>query len=323
MTHPATGLPDAFLQRLSTTLDDADLAATLAWFSQDKHCTFRVNTLRCKPGDAIAALGAEGIEARPWPLLPEAFWVPFADRELLVRSSLCNQGCIYVQNFSSMVPVVLLDPQPGEEILDLAAAPGGKTLHTAARMADEGRIAAVELVKGRYYRMLDNIERSGATLVDTYWKDGARVGRQVPNRFDKVLLDAPCSSEARFDTRNPASYRYWSEKKVKDMQRKQKQLLYSGVSALKPGGKLVYSTCSYAPEENELAIQHILRKFGDQLEVQPIALDLPNLRPGLSQWKGKALPPQLRQCRRILPTAWMDGFFVAVLHKVAQARDRL
>lgn len=316
MTSPAAGLPDAFLQRLSLTLADADLADTMAWFSQDKHCTFRVNTLRGSVDDALAALAAEGIEAQPWGLLPEAFWVPFAAREQLVRSPLCNRGLIYVQNFSSMVPVALLDPQPGEEILDLAAAPGGKTLHIAARMGDVGRIAAVELVKGRYFRMLDNIERAGATVVHTYCKDGAKVGRQVPDRFDKVLLDAPCSSEARFDTRQPKSYRYWSDKKVKEMQRKQKQLLFSGVSALKPGGKLVYSTCSYGPEENELAIQHILKKFGDQLEVLPIELELPNLRPGLSHWKGKALGQQLGMCRRILPTQWMDGFFVAVLRKV-------
>ena len=311
-----SGLPVAFIQRLQEILPEDALQQTLASFGATGRCTFRVNTLRAPVDPVIQDLRDQGLTPLPWEHLPEAWSVPAEQREALVYTAAASRGEIYIQNYSSMVPPLLLAPEPDEEVLDLAAAPGGKTLHMAALMQNSGRLAAVEVVRARYFRLLDNIERAGAGNVHTYCKDGTRVGRQVPARFDRVLLDAPCSSEARFRLSEPASWAYWSEKKIGDMQRKQKQLLYSGLTALKPGGRLVYSTCSFAPEENEAIIAHAMKKFPGLLRIEPIELSLANALPGLGEWRGKRFPDEVQKALRILPTDTMAGFFVCLLCKM-------
>jgi NOL1/NOP2/sun family putative RNA methylase len=308
-------LPPRFVERLQLILPPDAYRAALARIEGSAWCGFRVNTLKTTIVDAIDQLRAAAFDPAPWIAMPEAWAVPIAQRERLVYSPLVESGHIYIQNYASMLPARALQVQPGMEVLDLAAAPGGKTLHLAALMENQGRIAAVEVVKGRYYRLLDNVQRGGAQLVQAYCKDGGRVGRQVPERFDRVLLDAPCSSEARFNLERPNSWSFWSEKKIADMQRKQKQLLYSAVLALKPNGRLIYSTCSFAPEENEVVIRHILKKFPEQLELEPIDLPGVDTLPGLTQWRGRAMPEKLQHARRVIPNASTDAFFICALRK--------
>lgn len=224
-------------------------------------------------------------------------------------------GKVYIQNPSSLLAVRVLDPQPEEEVLDLAAAPGGKTIAMAAAMANTGRIAAVEPVKGRFHRLRANLARCGVTNAALYQRDGRGVGKAVPARFDRVLLDAPCSSEARMRWDDPASFKHWSRRKVKETQRKQKSLLRSAYAALKPGGILVYCTCSFGVEENEAVVQHLLDKSDAQL--MPITNAPSHSRPGVSHWQGKALAEAMAQTLRILPRGVWDGFYIARLTKPA------
>ena len=144
-------------------------------------------------------------------------------------------------------------------------------------------------------------------------RDGRGVGRAVPDRFDRVLLDAPCSSESRMRWQDVKTYQHWSLRKVRETQRKQKSLLRSAYAALKPGGVLLYCTCSFAPEENELVVEALLRKTDAQL------LPIENLPqhsvPGLTHWSGKSLSSQLQQSRRILPNGIWDGFYLARIIK--------
>ena len=151
--------------------------------------------------------------------------------------------------------------------------------------------------------------------MQTYLKDGARVWRQCPEQFDRVLLDAPCSSEGKFRADAPKTWAYWSEKKIAEMNRKQRKLLYSAVRCLKPGGVLVYSTCTFAPEENEEVVDRALVQFGDALDVDDIELPFDNTVPGLAQWRGKTFDQRLRRARRIVPQDGMEGFFVCRLRK--------
>jgi NOL1/NOP2/sun family putative RNA methylase len=224
-----------------------------------------------------------------------------------------SSGHIYIQNPSSKFAVQVLAPAPHEEILDLAAAPGGKTIAMAAAMENTGRIAAVEPVKGRFHRLRANTTRCGVTNVDFYQRDGRGVGRAVPERFDRVLLDAPCSSQARMRWFAPHTYAHWSRHKLKESQRKQKSLLRSAYAALKPGGVLVYCTCSFSVEENEQVVQHLLKRTDVQIE--PIQHTLPNVLPGVIQSQGKDLPAALAGTLRIIPNDVWDGFFVARMRK--------
>lgn len=282
---------------------------------------FRINTLKCEPDAVIKSLEEGGFTLSPINWIRHAFTVPVNQRRLLTESGFYERGEIYIQNPASMVPHLVLDPKPDERVLDLAAAPGSKSLQMAAMMDNEGWISAVEVVRERFFRLRRNLEKHGAQNVHTYNKDGSRVWRQVPEQFDKVLLDAPCSSEGRFSLLLPDSYKYWSDKKIKEMARKQKRLLYSAVQCLKPGGELVYSTCTFAPEENEAIVSAMLKKFSDNLIILPIELELPNMLPGNTEWRGRKYYPDMAQARRLLPTNAMEGFYVCRMKKLASTID--
>lgn len=309
-------LPEPFQQRLQAIVPAKRFAACWASFSQVPATVFRVNTLKGAVESVCSELEAQGFLLAALSWKADAFRVPDEQRRALTESEAFATGRIYIQNPSSMVPPLVLNPQPGEEILDLAAAPGGKTLQMAAMMGNEGRIGAVEAVRGRFFRLRDNIARAGAENIQTYLKDGAGVWRQCPERFDRVLLDAPCSGEGLFQVHNERSFAYWSEKKISEMVRKQRRLLKSAIHCLKPGGELVYSTCTFAPEENEAVVSRALAKFAGALEVEEIELQLDAMEPGLEAWQNKTFDPALRRARRIIPDGVMEGFFVCKLRKV-------
>lgn len=306
-------MPPALLERLAEILGEPGAEAWRA--TRPTAVGGRVNTLRRDVDATLAELTGAGFDVTPVPWLTEAFTVPVSQREALVRSTLVADGAVYLQNLSSMLPPLCLQPGPGMEVLDLAAAPGSKTLQVAAAMADQGRLAAVERSRPRFHKLKANCERAGASCVRFYLKDGTVVGRLTPGRFDRVLVDAPCSSEARIDPADPSTAAYWGEKKIRQLAGLQRRLLVSGVEALKPGGLLVYSTCTFAPEENEAVVDSLLSRYADTLELLPAALPIANTRPGLTAWRGERFDPVLANAARISPDGVMEGFFLALLRK--------
>jgi 16S rRNA (cytosine1407-C5)-methyltransferase len=308
-------LPAAFLQRLGRILPPEQLEECLRTFDRAPVTAFRVNTLKAEPPVVAAELGAAGFHLAPLPWRGDAFTVPGGQRRDLTCSAAFREARIYIQNPASMVPATVLDAHPDEWVLDLAAAPGGKTLQLAAMMRNRGRLSAVESVRSRFHRLRRNLEDGGVTCAHLYLRDGTGVGRSCPGWFDRVLLDAPCSGEGRFRTTDPDTYRYWSERKIGEMARKQRRLLYSAVDATKVGGTLVYATCTFAPEENELIIDAALRRFGQALAVESVDLSLSNASPGLTSWGRRSLAPELERTVRLLPDGAMEGFYLARLRK--------
>lgn len=308
-------LPDSFLDRLRAIVPPDHLSATLASFSAPQATGFRVNILRAEENEVIAALKHEGLRPQPANGIPSGFWVSAAEREGLLASAAYAAGDIYVQNLASQLPPLVLDPQPCERVLDLCAAPGSKTRQIVGLMRDQGEIAAVEAVRGRFFKLRANLDAQGATCVRTFHRDGSTVWRHRPEHFDRVLLDAPCSTEGRFRADDPETFRYWSPRKVKEMVRKQRRLLFSAIQSLRPGGTLVYSTCTFAPEENEGVLSRMVAKFDGRVEVVPVELP-PDVRaqPALDAWKGKPLLG-VDHARRVLPTETMEAFFLACLVK--------
>lgn len=310
---PEFSLPDTFVSRLQQILNKDDYQQVLHTFYTDRAVTFRINTLKA---DVQPVLQELAITAQPLQWCRQAFWVDAPMREHITLSPAFAEGRLYIQNAASLLAPLFLQPSPGEEVLDLAAAPGGKTLMMAQMMNNQGRIAAVEVVKGRFFKLKNNLNTFGASVVVPYLKDGRVVGWKLPGRFDRVLLDAPCSSESRFVANKPESFAHWNERKVKEVQRKQKKLICSALAALKPGGLLVYSTCSYSVEENEMVVQHALKKFKDQIVIEDAPLRLPNFRPGLLQWKKREFDPSMSLAVRVLPDCLMHGFFVCRIRKL-------
>jgi len=229
---------------------------------------------------------------------------------------LTSQGQIYMQNLASIIAADMLSVNPGYEVLDLAAEPGGKTLILAERMQNKGRLAAVEPIKNRFHRLRATLSLHSVGCAHTYLKDGRKVGRQCPGMFDHVLIDAPCSSEARINAKDPNSYSFWSKRKINEAQRKQKQLLFSAIQATRSGGSILYSTCSFAPEENEAVVHRQLQLWGDAIEVLPLNLPIKNTIPGMQSWRNKSYNDSLRHAVRILPNKNMHGFFMCHLRRI-------
>ncbi|MBN8589836.1 MAG: RsmB/NOP family class I SAM-dependent RNA methyltransferase [Rhodothermia bacterium] len=308
-------LPIAFTERLSRIIPTQILDSVYQSFVAPPATGFRINTLRATTEAVYAALQASDIKFHTVDWYPLGFWVFPEDRTRLLSHPVYHQQWIYVQNLSSMVPVLLLEPQRDEHILDLAAAPGSKTLQMAAMMQNTGTIAAVEVVRKRFFQLQANLKAQGATNVRTFLKDGTSIWRHRPNFFDRVLIDAPCSTEARFREEAPETFRYWSLRKVREMAWKQNQLLHSAIRCARPGGTIVYSTCSYAPEENEAVLDAALRHFEGIISIEPMAVHFSNTQPALHTWEGNIFLPEVRHAVRILPTQQMEGFFVAKIRK--------
>lgn len=299
-------LPSIFLERLKKTFPNDSIHEYLDTFNQPFNTTVWINPLNTTTEAMITELQSDfAPQCLPWNL--QAFTISNELKRPLTETAAYQQGKIYILNASSLLPPLILDPQPGEEILDLTAAPGGKTIQLAAQMQNQGRIAAVEAVKDRFFRLKANLKKYGTTIVQPYLKDGRKVGHACRERFDRVLLDAPCSSEARFKTYDAKTFAFWSEKKIKEMQRKQIALLISGLTALKRGGTLIYCTCSFAIEENEMVIERALEKFPD-IRIKNFHLPINNIQNGLSK--------NTINTKRILPNKQFEGFFICKIKKL-------
>jgi len=313
-----TSLPEEFLARAHQVLPAEHHDALAASLRDPRPVWLRVNTLVADPTEVAGHLKEFSPQRGPW---PEALRIPAEHRHAMVRHPLREAGAIYLQSLSSQVAALALDPQPGEEILDLCAAPGSKTSHIAALMG-HGRLVANEVSKGRSYKLravLDLLRVSGVDGLDVRVRtgDGVRF-RGHRECFDRVLVDAPCSGEGRFHVTDPASWEGWGLRKIKGTASKQKALLHAAIDATRPGGLLVYSTCTMAPEENEAVLARAFKRYEGVIVLEPLPVPLPTALPALSSWGGKSFPPSIAEhARRIPPGPVWDGFFLARLRKLA------
>lgn len=310
-------LPEAFTKRLEKIVPRERFAAILKTFDAPKQVTFRVNTLKSAPSELEAELSEVGILYERVEWLEGVYRISPDDKLRLTQTDAFYGGRLYIQNLSSMIAPVLLAPEPEETVLDLAAAPGGKTLLLAGMMQNTGWLSAVEPSRERFFRLCDNLKQQGVTNAHTYMTDGRSVGKKCPEMFDRILLDAPCSSEARFKTHEPKSMSFWSVHKVKETSKLQRRLLLSAFDALKPGGKLLYSTCSFSPEENESPLQHLLERHGEHLKTLPLILPFDNVQKPLKSWGKEVYDERIQNAVRILPTDTIDGFFICLLEKLS------
>ena len=304
---------DAFAERMTAIFGERTEQILQNMSTPPQWSAYWRNPLRAQDHAQFEPMG-EPLGPLPGVWLTEA-------RHSLTHSEVAKHGQIYIQNPSSVLAVRVLDPQPDEEILDLAAAPGGKSIACAAAMDNRGRLAVVEPIKKRFHQLKANLERCGVTISACYLRDGRGVGRAVGERFDRVLLDAPCSSEGRINWSDPSTYHQWSMRKVKECQRKQKSLLRSAFAALKPGGVLVYCTCSLGPDENELVVAHLLQKTDAEVintlsDVVELGIDV---QAGCTTWAGKALPAALAGTVRVVPKDPWAGFYIAKLVKPGES----
>jgi len=299
-------LPPEFVEGLYDLFPQAVAERILKGMGERRSTAFRANTLASPSAEIVRTLHERHIKHRRPPWSTDAFVLADLDERDVERWDLYREGRIYVQGLSSMVPALALSPRPGERVLDLAAAPGGKTTQMAAMMANRGAILAIEPNAVRAQRLAYNVRMQRCAIVEVRRAWGEKLGTGEPQSFARVRVAAPCSGEGRFTAADPRTWRSWSPRRVTECARLQRRLLASGVRALKPGGTLVYATCTLNPVENEAIVEAALAAF--PLEIEPVPVRVPGALSGL---RG------LDRAVRILPDGDYEGFFVCRLRKRA------
>ncbi|MHA2186999.1 MAG: RsmB/NOP family class I SAM-dependent RNA methyltransferase [Candidatus Thorarchaeota archaeon] len=270
----------------------------------------RFNLLKAPLQDAKRRLLKKGIKLEEIPWLETGHYANFRDRSpgALLEHML---GFYYVQGVPSMTTVEVLDPQKDDVIVDLAAAPGGKTTHIAQLMENTGSVYAIEQDRLRLSSLESNILRCGVTNAIVLRGDARKVG-QLDLEPDRILLDAPCSGEGLIPL-DPSRKTSKSMADIRFCATREDEMLEAAIKALAPGGTIVYSTCSIGPEENEYIVDEMLRRHSN-LRVIPISLEFGI--PGYTQPYGVDLHESLVNARRFLPHLHgTEGFFICKMTK--------
>jgi len=265
------------------------------------------------PADGLLDLLAdEGLEAHPIAWLPGALRLPLAARA--GQHWWYCAGLAHAQEAVSQLPVRVMGLEPGQRVLDMCAAPGGKTAQIAFALANRGTLIANDIANERIKALQGNLDRLGVVNTTTTCVDAAN-WPAAGGQFDRILVDAPCSSEGTL-RRNPSLLQRLDPANSARLCPRQRALLRKAVQRCRPGGRIVYSTCTFAPEENERVVADILREYPGRLRLMPVELPGVVTGGGITHWDGHALPEELGHCVRIWPHHNdTGGFFIAVLEK--------
>ena len=284
--------------------------------------TCRLNRLRKVARDTVIERAQkQGIDLTPIQWYPDAFIIKNTKFDL-VNTDLVKGGVLFIQNASSYLPVLALEPKQGETILDVCAAPGGKSSHIAALTNGEIDLWLNDGIKTR----LDSLKQVQKLLGFKYSHltsfPAQSIDKEIHQQFDKILLDVQCSGEGMMDIEKPITMRFWSMERIEKYMRLQTKALSAAFKLLKPGGTLVYSTCTFAPEENEAPINNLLKHNQDAI-VQPLVFESKYVRHGEKQWDDMVFDSTLRGALRVLPHDGMEGFFVCRIRKAPIDDDNL
>ena len=229
---------------------------------------------------------------------------------------LADIGRGYIQNAASWLPVLALAPEAGERILDLCAAPGGKSSHIQALANGQADLVCNDNSKPRLMKLQTNLKRLNVSA-EYMLADARHISRRQLEAFDKILLDAPCSGEGlmSLNASDTPLFDSWSVAHIRRLSDLQKRLILEAWRLLKPGGTLVYSTCTMAPEENEAVVDWLLRRQSDARLVPIDIAPLPNRVPAVQSWNDHDLMHDLGRCLRLMPGTLTEAFFVAAFRK--------
>lgn len=312
-----------------------DLQALNEWSTKPLRKSVRVNTLKSSIDDFKVWATEKKWNLEPVPWCPEAFYLDRENREEALGKDLLHLlGHIYMQEAASMLPPALLQAQPGDHILDMSAAPGSKTTQMGAQMLGRGVIVANDVQEKRLWTLKSSLHRCGVHNNIVTKKVGQWFARHMTERFDKVLCDAPCSAQGTI-RKDSDALDYCSMENIEKMARLQYQLLESAIHSAKVGGRIVFSTCTLTPEENEGTVMQILEKFKDQIEIvdprtlniapegfwEPAINDSIKVQEYLQKNTQYAIHNTQYPLLRLWPQTYdTEGFFCAVFQKTATTK---
>lgn len=309
--HSNVYLPQAFLDEIAAILPkQLNMEDFVAACQRPLRKSIRVNTLKISVEQFVQRAQEKGWQLSPVPWCTEGFWIE-ADETIVPLGNTAEHmsGLFYIQEASSMMPVSALfkaEEDQFESVLDMAAAPGSKTTQIAAKMENHGVLVANEFSASRVKVLHANIERCGVRNASLSNYDGRVFGGWLPDQFEAVLIDAPCSGEGTV-RKDADAMKNWSKESVISISDTQKDLIESAFHALKVGGTMVYSTCTLSIEENQQVCHHLKQTFGDAVEFESLVDLFPGAEKALTEEGFLHIFPQVYDC---------EGFFVARIRKV-------
>lgn len=272
-------------------------------YSKKRKTTFRVNTLKTNTENVIKILEQKNISYEKVLWSKEAFIIENANEKDIEQLEIYKNGEIYMQSLSSMLPPIVLEPKQNADILDMAAAPGGKTTQIAALTENKANITACEMNQIRLERLKYNVEKQGATSVYVMQMDSRKIDDFFS--FNQILLDAPCSGSGTLNINDSNMSKYFTQKLIDKSKSTQIQMLKKALKILKAGGQMVYSTCSILACENEEIVKEALK--GVNAEIVPINFE------GIEQLP--VLPSRLQGTICVAPNELYEGFYIAKIQK--------
>eukprot|EP00866_Antonospora_locustae_P000129 jgi/Antlo1/129/2598 len=294
-------------EKIEQMFNKEEAAAYVAESDKPRPNVIRVNTLLKRPKELAMLLSARGMELESLAWCDHAF-VVYGARVPIGATPEYLAGYYAIQGASSLLPVIALDVKPGQVVLDMCAAPGGKAAFIGTMLKNTGTLFCVDVNKDRAKALRANLQRQGVIAI-IMCKDARKIELQ---KMDRVLLDAPCLGTG-IVSRDPSVKVTKDEAELRKTTCLQKELLLKAWNMLKEGGILVYSTCTILVEENEEVIEYLCRKVSNVkiLEGPPVG------KQGFVSYRGKFFNKDMANCRRVYPHVYnMDGFFVAKLTKI-------
>lgn len=308
-------LPQSFLDSMKEILGE-DYEAFLAGFDGQRQYGLRVNTLKMNL-EEFERIAPFHLKKVPW--ISNGYF--YEAEDVPAKHPFYSAGLYYLQEPSAMTPASRLKVQPGERVLDLCAAPGGKATELGAALQGEGLLVANDINTARARALLRNLELFGISNSFVTNEPPHVLAERFPEFFHKIMVDAPCSGEGMF-RKNPAVVDSWQEKGPEYFSKLQREIIVQAADMLLPGGMMFYSTCTFSPLENEKTITHLLKERPD-MEVIPME-DYEGFAEGLTSYRGEVFDESCKLCRRIWPHKMSgEGHFMALLHKKSGTQQQV
>ena len=300
-------LPEFLEPLLAQQYSETDIEHILEGYRAQRNVTLRANTLSSSKEEVASELDGAGIAWSGVDWYADAFVIENARERQIWDLPIYEEGKVYLQSLSSMLPPIVLEAHANEDVLDMCAAPGGKTSQIAALTGNRAHLTACEMHAPRADKLEHNLAKLGARNVVVMRTDARRMDEFF--RFDRILVDAPCSGSGTLKLDNPNGLARFTPKLIEKSKKSQRALLSKALTLMKPGSTLVYSTCSILEEENESIVRDCLSKVRRQgtFELKPLTFDGIETIP--------MLPSTLDETLTVCPTELYEGFFVARIER--------